>query len=176
MLAAIPITHVRWWSYHGPVDGGGFKQGVFPIWTCPFLGLSRFLRGFPDWSFASRAKPFNSITRTYQEQSRKGLPRNSGPFPKTSGKPGGLESPRLTFFQACPCHQNDSELPRSGPIPKNQIQLILGVRTEELSAPKSQRFLRFAIAMPIADPRNRAISDTRDNNAALRFKSAMESR
>ena len=31
---------------------------------------------------------------------------------------------------------------------------------EHLSAPKSQRFLRFAIAMPIADPRNR--SDFRD--------------
>ena len=30
-----------------------------------------------------------------------------------------------------------------------------------LSAPKSQRFLRFAIAMPIADPRNRAIPETR---------------
>ena len=46
----------------------------------------------------------------------------------------------------------------------------------ELSAPKSQPFLRFAIAMPIADPRNRAISETRESNAALRFKSAMESR
>ena len=46
----------------------------------------------------------------------------------------------------------------------------------DLSAPKSQRFLRFAIAMPIADPRNRAISEIRDSNAALRFKSAMESR
>ena len=45
-----------------------------------------------------------------------------------------------------------------------------------LSAPKSQRFLRFAIAMPIADPRNRAISGTRESNAALRFKCAMESR
>ena len=31
-----------------------------------------------------------------------------------------------------------------------------------LSAPKSQRFLRFAIAMPIADPRNRAVSETRE--------------
>ena len=41
-----------------------------------------------------------------------------------------------------------------------------------LSAPKSQRFLRFAIAIPIADPRNRAISGTRKSNAALRFKSA----
>ena len=38
------------------------------------------------------------------------------------------------------------------------------------SAPKSQRFLRFAIAMPIADPRNRAISETREGNVALRFK------
>ena len=45
-----------------------------------------------------------------------------------------------------------------------------------LSAPKSQRFLRFAIAMPIADPRNRAISETRANNVALRFKGAMERR
>ena len=46
----------------------------------------------------------------------------------------------------------------------------------KLSAPKSQRFLRFAIAMPIADPRNRAISETIESNAALRFKGAMESR
>ena len=36
-----------------------------------------------------------------------------------------------------------------------------------LSAPKSQRFLRFAIAMPIADTRNRAISETKESNAAL---------
>ena len=46
----------------------------------------------------------------------------------------------------------------------------------DLSAPKSQRFLRFAIAMPIANPRNRAISETRDSNVALLFKGAMESR
>ena len=44
-----------------------------------------------------------------------------------------------------------------------------------LSAPKSQRSLRFAIAMPIADPRNRVISETRQSNVALRFKGAMES-
>ena len=48
--------------------------------------------------------------------------------------------------------------------------------SSSLSAPKSQRFLRFAIAMPIADPRNRAIAETRESNAALRFKGAMESR
>ena len=45
-----------------------------------------------------------------------------------------------------------------------------------VSAPKSQRFLRFAIAMPIADPRNRAISEKRESNVALRSKGAMESR
>ena len=39
-----------------------------------------------------------------------------------------------------------------------------------LSASKSQRFLRFAIAMPIADPGNRAISETRQSSVALRFK------
>ena len=50
------------------------------------------------------------------------------------------------------------------------------VVTTNLSAPKSQRFLRFAIAMPIAEPRNRAISETGQSNVALRFKGAMESR
>ena len=45
-----------------------------------------------------------------------------------------------------------------------------------LSAPKSQRLLQFVIAMPIADPRNRAISETRESIVALRFKGAMESR
>ena len=35
----------------------------------------------------------------------------------------------------------------------------------QLSAPKSQRFLRFVTAMPIADPRNR--SDFRDKETAL---------
>ena len=54
-------------------------------------------------------------------------------------------------------------------LPGHHLSLLL-------SAPKSQRFLRFAIAMPIADPRNRAISGTRESNAELRFKSAMESR
>ena len=47
---------------------------------------------------------------------------------------------------------------------------------QSLTAPKSHRLLRFAIAMPIADPRNRAISETRDSNDALRFKGAIESR
>ena len=61
----------------------------------------------------------------------------------------------------------------------------------QLSAPKSQQSgalyvcnlahrnrSDFAICDcdAIADPRNRAISETRESNAALRFKGAMESR
>ena len=49
------------------------------------------------------------------------------------------------------------------------LDLLPAVTALNLSAPKSQGFLRFAIAMPIADPRNRAISETRESNAALRF-------
>ena len=45
-----------------------------------------------------------------------------------------------------------------------------------LSAPKSQRFLRFAIPMPIADPRHRSDFGSKTSNAALRFKGAMENR
>ena len=59
---------------------------------------------------------------------------------------------------------------------KNRVLITDTGFDGELSAPKSQRFLRFAIAMPIADPSNRAISETRESNAALRFKGAMESR
>ena len=58
-------------------------------------------------------------------------------------------------------------------------QIVFGttgqiVFAEKLSALKSQRFWGFAIAMPIADPRNRAISETRESNDALRFRGAME--
>ena len=69
---------------------------------------------------------------------------------------------------------------RLGKIQRVKTQ---GAKTSEnfaeeknLSAPKSQRFLQFAIAMPIADPRIAAISETRESNPALRFKGAMESR
>ena len=42
--------------------------------------------------------------------------------------------------------------------------VVLGFKVKpfRLSAPKLQRFLRFAIAMATADPRNRAISETED--------------
>ena len=60
---------------------------------------------------------------------------------------------------------------------KLQLQLHKEMVFElKCSAPTSQRFLRFAIAMPTADPRIAAISERRQSNAALRFKGAMESR
>ena len=51
---------------------------------------------------------------------------------------------------------------------------VSGTINEHLSAPKSQRFLRFAIAMPIADPRNR--SDFRDKREGEVFDPAASSR
>ena len=45
-------------------------------------------------------------------------------------------------------------------LPFYHFQADMFGKPWKLSAPKSQRFLRFAIAMPIADPRNR--SDFRD--------------
>ena len=78
----------------GPLNGGGFKRGGFPIWTCPsffllfcpflsFLGLSRFFWDFPDLSgdgpgiFPICPFPLSRpIKSTYEEQSRKG-PRHN---------------------------------------------------------------------------------------------------
>ena len=90
----------------------GFKQGGFPIWTCPsffcpflsFLGLSRFFRDFPgllgDGPGIFPIRPFplsRPIKSTYEEQSRKGPRRNLDIFPNKVGnarvwKPPGLAS------------------------------------------------------------------------------------
>ena len=44
------------------------------------------------------------------------------------------------------------EIPKSAIV---SVQMVTSVPFQgTLSAPKSQRFLRFAIAMPIADPKN----------------------
>ena len=52
----------------------------------------------------------------------------------------------LSFFGVSPLHE------RKGiPLPTRDFREAL-----QLSAPKSQQFLRFAIAMPIADPRHRS--------------------
>ena len=92
---------------------------------------------------------------------------------REAGIPKGLKTkvspPPEKLFRT-----RDLELPSfEGSLPSCWLHLL---HPYFLSAPKSQRFLRFAIAMPIAGPRNRAISETRDSNAALRFKGAMESR
>ena len=75
----------RFGSTQGPLNGGGFKRGGFPIWACPsffvlyvlsgtfpiFLGFSRIARG---WSGDFSRCPFplsRPIKRTCVEQSRR---------------------------------------------------------------------------------------------------------
>ena len=89
----------------GPLKGGGgFKRGVFPIWTCPsflsFLGLSRLFRDFPDLFGDSPGIfpicPFplsQPIKSTYEEQSRKGPQHNLDLSRKKWETPPGLETP-----------------------------------------------------------------------------------
>ena len=84
---------------------------------------------------------------------------------------------RNNFWLECALNRHFDLFGVSGSVGPLASQARITQRTEDLSAPKSQQFLRFAIAMPIADPRNSlAISETRESNAALRFKGAMESR
>ena len=73
----------------------------------------------------------------------------------------------LYFVGQKKSRKNPAEFPAKFPSPKSKKihrQASAGAPGEQwcglLSAPKSQRFLRSAIAMPIADPRNR--SDFRD--------------
>ena len=94
----------------GPVDGeqGGFRglnvsfllSFFVPFDTFPiFAGFSRFVRGFsgdlPDLSFCSFAAYEQHLRGTVP----KGSATQSGPFPKKSGKPPGLETPWFTFSQ-----------------------------------------------------------------------------
>ena len=71
----------------------GFRQGGFPIWTpiCPFdsSGFSRLFGDFPDLSFSSFSAYYKHLQGT--------VPKGSGPFPKKSGKPPGLEPPLPQF-------------------------------------------------------------------------------
>ena len=93
------------------------------------------------------------------------------------GNPHSVITDQTCFLDSI-CHDNACELwiTESLGLPYRLYHIILGIIFGNLSAPKSQRSLRFAIAMPIADPRNRVISETRDSIDALRFKGAMESR
>ena len=93
---------------------GGFKRGVFPIWTCPsFFVLFCPFWGFPDFSGIfpicsgmvrgfSRFVPFlflgllRAPTRNSPERVRDTI----WTFPEKSGKHPGLEPPpRLSFSQ-----------------------------------------------------------------------------
>ena len=95
-------------------------------------------------------------------------------------KPGQATGPLPKLGASGPKFRKSQKRVRRGPPALGGPNGPRRVKNESkgplLSAPKSQRFLRFAIAMPIADPRNRAISETRESNAAMQFKGAMESR
>ena len=96
--------------------GGGFKRGVFPIWTCP----SFFVLFCPFWDFPDFSGIFPICPGTLRGFSRLVLflflglftaPTRNSPervrdtiwtFPEKSGKPPGLETPRLSFSQENP--------------------------------------------------------------------------
>ena len=86
------------------------KRGGFPIWTCPsffalfcpfpiFPGFSRFVRGlfedFPDLPFFLFLGLLTAPTRNSPER----VCDKIRTFPQKSGKPHGLETPRLSFSQ-----------------------------------------------------------------------------
>ena len=94
---------------------GGFQtRGGFPIWTCPsffvlFLGL---LRDFPDfsgifpncsgmvWGFSRFVLfLFLGLLRAPTRNSPERVCDTIWIFPKKSGKPPGLETPRFSFSQ-----------------------------------------------------------------------------
>ena len=97
----------------GPLMGGVFKRGCFPIWTCPsflsffvlfgtfpiFPGFSRFARGMVRGF--SRFVPF-PLSRPnkspYEEQSRKG-PRHNLDLSRKKWETPGLETPGFSFSQ-----------------------------------------------------------------------------
>ena len=97
----------------GPPNGGGFKRGGFPIWTCP----SFFVLFCPFWDFPDFSGIFPICSGMVQGFSRFVLflflgllraPTRNIPervrdtiwtFPEKSGKHPGLETPRFSFSQ-----------------------------------------------------------------------------
>ena len=92
---------------------GGFKRVGFPIWTCPsffvlflsFLGLSRFIRDFPDLRgdgpgiFPICPFLFLGLLRAPTRNSPERVRDTIWTFPEKSGKHPGLETPRFSFSQ-----------------------------------------------------------------------------
>ena len=92
---------------------GGFKRGIFPIWTCP----SFFVLFCPFWDFPDFSGIFPNCSGMVLGFSRFVLflflgllraPTRNSPervrdtiwtFPKKSGKRPGLETPRFSFSQ-----------------------------------------------------------------------------
>ena len=105
MACASPISRAA--------NRGGFKQGGFPIWTCPsFFVLFRPFWDFPDfsgifpicsgmvWGFSRFALfLFLGLLRAPTRNSPERVRDTIRTFPEKSGKHPGLETPRFSFSQ-----------------------------------------------------------------------------
>ena len=100
-------------DFQGPLNGGVSNRGGFPIWTrpsffvlfCPFWDFPDFsgifpicsgmVRGFSQLVFFLFLGLLRAPTRISPERVRDTI----WTFPKKSGKPPGLETPRFSFSQ-----------------------------------------------------------------------------
>ena len=86
-------------------QGGGISRSGLVLPFLSFLGLSRFFRVFPDLLgdgpgiFPMRPFPLSRPKEHLRGTAPKGSATQSGPFPKHSGRPPGLETPRFSFSQ-----------------------------------------------------------------------------
>ena len=101
------------WDFQGPLNRGVSNEGVsrsglvlpfllffvlfgtFPI----FLGLSRFARGWSGGFSRSVLFLFLGLLRAPTRSSPERVRNTIWTFPKKSGKPPGLETPRFSFSQ-----------------------------------------------------------------------------
>ena len=102
----------------GPLNGGGFKRGRFPIWTCPSLFvLFRPFGDFPDFFGIFPICPgtlrgfsrfvlflFLGLLTAPTRNSPERVCDTVWTFPEKSGKPPGLETPGFSFSQFSLAH------------------------------------------------------------------------
>ena len=102
----------------GPLNGGVFKRGGFPIWTfpsffvlfCPFLSFWDFPGDFPDLLrdgpgiFPICPFPLSRLLRAPTRNSPERVRDTIWTCPEKSGKHPGLETPRFSFSQLCAGH------------------------------------------------------------------------
>ena len=98
--------HFSQWPPNGGVSNGGVSRSglvlSFFVLFCPFRdfsGIFSICSGNGPGIFPIGPFPLSWPSKsTYEEQSRKG-PRNNLDLSRKSGKPPGLETPRLSFSQ-----------------------------------------------------------------------------